>query len=92
MQVLSVEETSPQLPSIFNSSGTSHLAELTNEESVDDRLQSQDTASIYSESSSSSNDTLKIRNSLSQLSTDDPDDSASSTSARSSGTLIGRFP
>ena len=69
------------------------LAELTNEESVDDRSLSLERNSIISDSSSSSsNDTLKIRGSLVHMSADEQDESISNNPARSSVMLLGKYP
>ena len=69
------------------------LAELTNEESVDDRSPSLERNSIISDSSSSSsNDTLKMRGSLLHMSADEQDDSISNNPARSSVMLLGKYP
>ena len=69
------------------------LAELTNEESVDDRLPSLERNSIISDSSSSSsNDTLKMRGSLVHMSADEQDDSISNNPERSSVMLLGKYP
>ena len=68
------------------------LAELTNEESVDDRSPSLERNSIISDSSSSSsNDTLKMRGSLVHMSADEQDDSISNNPARSSVMLLGKY-
>ena len=68
------------------------LAELTNEESVDDRSPSLERNSIISDSSSSSsNDTLKMRGSLIHMSADEQDDSISNNPARSSVMLLGKY-
>lgn len=85
--VLSAEDSeAPVDSSVVNRDS---LAELTNEESVDDRSPSLERNSIISDSSSSSsNDTLKMRGSLVHMSADEQDDSISNNPARSSVMLL----
>ena len=87
LQVLSAEDSEAQGSSVLS---RTCLSELTNEESVDDRSPSHERNSMISDSSSSSsNDTLKLRGSLVQMSADEHDDSVTSHSARSSIMLLG---
>lgn len=90
LQVLSAEDSEAPGFSILNRTS---LSELTNEESVDDRSPSVERTSMISDSSSSSssNDTLKMRGSLVHMSADEHDDSMSNHSARSSVMLLGKF-
>lgn len=88
-QVLSAEDSETQGSSVLNRAS---LAELTNEESVDDRSPSMERNSIISDSSSSSsNDTLKTRGSLVHMSAEEHDESMNSNSARSSVMLLGKI-
>ncbi|KAK2573471.1 Rho guanine nucleotide exchange factor 1 [Acropora cervicornis] len=65
------------------------LAQLTNEESVDDRSLSTERNSVISDSSSSSsNDTMKIRGSLPNMQSEEQFDSPSTPSFRSSVMLL----
>lgn len=67
------------------------MADLTNEESVDERsLLERNRNSVTSESSSSSsNDTLKIRRSYVHISADEQDESVCGNPSRSSAVLLG---
>lgn len=71
------------------------MADLTNEESVDERSPSLDrnrnSMTSESSSSSSSNDTLKMRGSFAHMSADEQDDSLSGHSSRSSVMLLGMY-
>lgn len=85
--VLSAEDSEAPVDSLVVNRDS--LAELTNEESVDDRSPSLERNSIISDSSSSSsNDTLKMRGSLVHMSADEQDDSISNNPARSSVMLL----
>ena len=87
LQVLSAEDSEAQGSSVVS---RTCLSELTNEESVDDRSPSLERNSMISDSSSSSsNDTLKLRGSLVHMSADEHDDSVTSHSTRSSIMLLG---
>ena len=91
MQVLSAEDSEAPSSSPLNRAA---LAELTNEESVDERCPSleHNRNSMTSESSSSSsNDTLKMRGSYVHMSADEQDDALSSHSSRSSVMLLGMY-
>ncbi|XP_020614024.1 uncharacterized protein LOC110052252 isoform X2 [Orbicella faveolata] len=88
LQVLSAEDSEAPGSSPLNRAA---LAELTNEESVDERSPSfeRNRNSMTSESSSSSsNDTLKMRGSYVHMSADEQDDALSGHSSRSSVTLL----
>lgn len=90
-QVLSAEDSEAPGSSPLNRAA---LAELTNEESVDERSPSleRNRNSMTSESSSSSsNDTLKMRGSYAHMSADEQDDSLSAHSSRSSVMLLGMY-
>ncbi|XP_078379689.1 rho guanine nucleotide exchange factor 11-like isoform X2 [Oculina patagonica] len=87
-EVLSAEDSEAPGSSPLNRAA---LADLTNEESVDERSPSSERNrnSMTSESSSSSsNDTLKIRGSYAHMSADEQDDSMSGHSSRSSVMLL----
>lgn len=91
LQVLSAEDSEAPSSSPLNRAA---LAELTNEESVDERSPSleRNRNSMTSESSSSSsNDTLKMRGSYAHMSADEQDDSLSGHSSRSSVMLLGMY-
>jgi len=91
LQVLSAEDSEAPGSSPLNRAA---LAELTNEESVDERSPSfeRNRNSMTSESSSSSsNDTLKMRGSYVHMSADEQDDALSGHSSRSSVTLLGMY-
>ncbi|XP_074634912.1 rho guanine nucleotide exchange factor 12-like isoform X1 [Acropora palmata] len=84
--VLSAEDSESQSSSVLNQAS---LAQLTNEESVDDRSLSTERNSVISDSSSSSsNDTMKIRGSLPNMQSEEQFDSPSSPSFRSSVMLL----
>lgn len=84
--VLSAEDSETQGSSLLDQAS---LAQLTNEESVDDRSPSVERNSVMSDSSSSSsNDTMKIRGSLASMPSEEPEDSTSSPSSRSSIRLL----
>ena len=88
MQVLSAEDGEAAGSSLFNRAA---VADLTNEESVDERsLLERNRNSLTSESSSSSsNDTLKIRRSYVHFSADEQDESVGGNPSRSSAVLLG---
>ena len=91
LQVLSAEDSEAPSSSPLNIAA---LAELTNEESVDERSPSleRNRNSMTSESSSSSsNDTLKMRGSYAHMSADEQDDSLSGHPSRSSVMLLGMY-
>ena len=91
LQVLSAEDSEAPSSSPLNRAA---LAELTNEESVDERSPSleRNRNSMTSESSSSSsNDTLKMRGSYVHMSADEQDDALSGHSSRSSVMLLGIY-
>ena len=91
LQVLSAEDSEAPSSSPLNRAA---LAELTNEESVDERSPSleRNRNSMTSESSSSSsNDTLKMRGSYVHMSVDEQDDGLSGHSSRSSVMLLGIY-
>lgn len=89
MQVLSAEDGEAAGSSLFNRAA---VADLTNEESVDERsLLERNRNSVTSESSSSSsNDTLKIRRSIGNISADEQDEPVvGGHPSRSSAVLLG---
>ncbi|XP_066025356.1 rho guanine nucleotide exchange factor 11 isoform X2 [Pocillopora verrucosa] len=85
--VLSAEDGEAAGSSLFNRAA---VADLTNEESVDERsLLERNRNSVTSESSSSSsNDTLKIRRSYVHISADEQDESVGGNPSRSSAVLL----
>ena len=87
LQVLSAEDSEAAGSSPLNRA----LADLTNEESVDERSPlERNRNSVTSESSSSSsNDTLKMRGSFVHVSADEQDESVGGHPSRSAAVLLG---